>query len=95
MKTLDTSPTEMVRRYGFRGAKLFALIWFALMYLSLITVTAGLWSVGPEFVTGWRRILVGLFSGALTVAAASLLTRMRLQYSVAVECLKTQSKPAI
>ena len=94
MKTSDISETQMVRRYGLRGAKLFAWIWFPLMYVFLIAVTAGLWTVGPEFVAGWHRVFFGCFIGALTVVAASMLTRMRLQYLAAIERIERRSKAA-
>ena len=82
----------MIRRYGLRGAKLFAWIWFPLMYVFLIAVTAGLWTVSPEFVAGWRRVLLGCFIGALIVIAASMLTRMGLEYLAAIERVKRRIK---
>ena len=80
MKTSDISQTPIVKKFGVRGAKLYAKIWFSVLYLMLVAVTAGFWFVGPEFTTGWRRIVVGSFVGALVVFAASLLTRMRLRF---------------
>jgi len=94
MKMSDISETQMVRRYGLRGAKLFAWIWFPLMYVFLIAVTAGLCTVGPEFVAGWRRVFFGFFIGALAVVAASMLTRMRLEYLGAIERIERRSKAA-
>ena len=94
MKTSDTSETELVRRYGVRGAKLFARIWFPLMYVFLIALSACLWVVGPEFIAGWRRIFFGCLISGLIVVAASLLTRMRLQYLAAIERFETQGKAA-
>ena len=94
MKTSDIAETQIVRRYGLRGAKIFAWIWFPLMYVFLIAVTAGLWTVGPEFVAGRHRVFLGCFIGALTVAAASMLTRMGLQYLAAIERVERRSKSA-
>ena len=90
--TLDMSETQLVRRYGVRGAKLFARVWFPLLYVSMIALAGGLWVVGPEFTTGWRRIFCGCLIGALTVVAASLLTRMRLQYLAAIGLLESRGK---
>jgi hypothetical protein len=92
MKTSDISQTPLVRRYGVRGAKLFARIWFSLLYFFLIGLTAILCVVGPEFAAGWRRIFVGCLAGGLVVFAASLLTRMRLEYFAAIERLEIQGK---
>ena len=94
MKTSNISETPLVRKYGVRGARLFARIWFSLLYVFLIALTAGLWIVGPEFAAGWRRVLIGCFAGGLIVLAASLLTRMRLEYLAAIERLETQGKAA-
>ena len=94
MNTSESSEAQFVRRYGMRGAKLFARIWFPLMYVFLIALTAGLWTVGPEFVAGWRRVFLGCLIGALVVVAASLLTRMRLQYMAAIKRLETRGEAA-
>jgi hypothetical protein len=59
------------------------------MYVVLVALNAGLWIVGPEFATGWPRISLGCIIGALIVVAASLLTRMRLQYLAAVDRAET------
>ena len=88
MKTCDISQTQLVRRYGVRGAKLFALLWFPLLYLALIGLAAGLWFVGPELIAGWRRIFAGCLWGMLVVFAASLLTKMRLEYLSAIKTLE-------
>ena len=82
-------PMDVVHR-----AKIFARIWFPLMYAFLIALTAALWIVGPEFAAGWRRVSLGCFVGGLIVLAASLLTRMRLEYLAAIERLETQGKAA-
>jgi hypothetical protein len=94
MKTPDISQTPIVKRFGVRGAKLFAKIWFSIMYLALVAISAGFWIVWPEVVEGWRRIFVGCFVGALVVFAASLLTRMRLQYLAAIEQLEARGTAA-
>ena len=88
MKTSDISNTPVVRKYGVRGAKLFARFWFPLLYLLLIAPTAALWALAPELATGWRRIFFGCLVSGLTVLAASLLTRMRLGYLAAIERLE-------
>jgi hypothetical protein len=92
MKTSDISQTPIVKRLGIRGAKRYAKIWFSILYLMLVAVTAGFWIVGPEFAAGWRRIVVGCFVGALIVFAASLLTRMRLKFLAEIEQLESQVK---
>jgi len=94
METPNISQTPLVRRYGTRGAKLFARLWFPLLYAMLIALNATFWIVGPEFRPGWRRTLFGSVVGTLTVVAASLLTRMRLQYMAAIERLETRGKAA-
>jgi len=98
MKTSDISDTPLVRRYGVRGAKLFARLWFSLMYVFLIAVAAALWVVAPEFTTefatGWCRIFFGCLIGGLIVLAASLLTRMHMEYFAAIALLETRGKTA-
>ncbi|MBA4149911.1 MAG: hypothetical protein H0X66_17505 [Verrucomicrobia bacterium] len=94
MKTPDISETPLVRRYGVRGAKLFARLWFPLLYVFLIALTTGFFVVGPEFATGSRRIFVGLLAGGLIVFASSLLTRMRLEFLAAIERLEARGKAA-
>ncbi len=68
-----------------RGAKLFARLWFAFLYVILIALTAALPVVGPEVPVGWRRAFLGCLFGGLVVFATSLLTRMRLEYLAAIE----------
>lgn len=89
MKTSDISKTLLVRRYGVRGAKLFARLWFPFLYLLLVVPTAVLWAVAPALATGWRRILFGCVVSGLTVLAASILTRMRLGYLADIERLES------
>jgi hypothetical protein len=92
MKAPDISQTPIVKKFGVRGAKLFAKIWFSIMYLALVAITAAFWIVWPEFAEGWRRIFFGCFVGALVVFAASLLTQMRLKYLAAIEQLEIREK---
>jgi hypothetical protein len=92
MKAPDIAQTPIVKRFGIRGAKLYAKIWFSVLYLMLVAVTAGFWVVGPEIATGWGRIVVGCFIGALIVFATSLLTRMRLKFLAEIEQLESQIK---
>jgi hypothetical protein len=92
MKTSDISNTPFVRKYGVRGAKLFARFWFPLLYVLLIAPTAALWALAPELATGWRRIFFGCLVSGLTVLAASLLTRMRLGYLAAIERLEAAER---
>jgi len=94
MKTSDIADTPLVRKYGLRGAKLFTRLWFPFMYLLLVAVVAALWTVTPELVTGWKRIFSGCLVAALTVLAASLLTRMHLDHSAAFERLATKAESA-
>jgi hypothetical protein len=88
MKTSDISQTALIRRYGVRGGKLFARLWFSLLYVFLIALAAALPVVGPEVAAGWRRIVMGCMAGTLIVLAASLLTRMRLEFLASVERLE-------
>lgn len=90
MRTSDISETPLVRRFGIRGAKLFARLWFPFLYAFLIAVSAGLFVFAPEFPMGWPRIFIGGFVGGLVVIAASLLTRMRLGFLSAIERLETR-----
>ncbi len=92
MKTTDISDTPLVRRYGVRGAKVFARLWFPLLYAFLISLTTGFFVVGPEFATGSQRIFTGFMAGVLIICAASLLTRMRLEFLAAIERLESRGK---
>ena len=94
MKTSDISETPLVRKYGVRGAKLFARLWFPFLYVCLVAVTAGLVVFASEFTMGWPRIFIGFLAGGLIVTAASLLTRMRLEFLAATERLETREKAA-
>ena len=94
MKTSNIAQTPIVKRFGIRGAKLYAKIWFSILYLMLIAITAGLWIMSPEFAGGWNRIFIGCIVGALVVFAASLLTRMRLKFMAEIERLELKGKTA-
>lgn len=71
-----------------RGGKLFARLWFSLLYAFLMALAAALPVVGPEVAAGWRRIVLGCIAGALIVLATSLLTRMRLEFLASIERLE-------
>ena len=71
-----------------RGAKIFARLWFPLLYGFLTAITAGLSILSPEFPPGRSRIFIGCFAGVLIVLASSRLTRMRLEYLAAIERLE-------
>jgi hypothetical protein len=88
MKTTDVSDSLVVRKYGVRGAKMFARLWFPWLYFLLIAVMAASWVRAPEFVTVWGRFINGSLVGGLTVLAASLLTRMRLEHLTAIKQLE-------
>jgi hypothetical protein len=92
MKTPDIAQTPVVKKFGIRGARLYAKIWFSILYLMLVAVTAGFWILAPDLGVGWRRIVVGCFVGALIVFAASVLTRMRLKFLAEIEQLESQVK---
>ena len=77
-----------------RGAKLYVRLWFPFMYVLLIALTSALWAVVPEFAAGWKRIFLGGLVCGLTVLAASLLTRIRLEFLAAVELLETGGRTA-
>ena len=94
MKTTDISKSPIVKRFGAHGARLYGKVWFFLLYLMLVALTAGFCSVGPELAAGWRRIFVGCFVGALVVFVASLLTRMRLKFFAEIAELETREKLA-
>ena len=94
MKAPDISQTLIVKRFGIHGAKFYGKIWFSVLYLMLVAVTAGFWFVGAEFGMGWRRVFVGCFIGALVVFAASLLTRMHLKFLAEIDQLEMRKKTA-
>ena len=94
MKTADLSVTGLVQKYGARGARRFARVWFPAMYAMLTSSTAGLWIFGSEFTGGWQRTLLGFIIATLVVAAASVLTRMRLEFLTGIEQLETKPKTA-
>ena len=94
MKTPDISETPLVRRYGVRGARLFARLWFALLYVFLVALTTAIFVFAPELANGRHRVFLGLLAGGLVVLAAALLTRMRLEFLAAIERLEARGKVA-
>jgi hypothetical protein len=86
--------SPLVRRYGVRGAKLFARLWFSALYVALVALTGASWAVAPEAIMGSRRILIGSLVGGLVDLATSLLTRMRLEYLAAIKQLETPGESA-
>ena len=88
MKAPDISQTALIRRFGIRGGRLFARLWFSVLYVFLIALAAALPVVGPVIAPGWRRVVVGCVAGALIVLAASLLTRMRLEFLASLQRLE-------
>jgi hypothetical protein len=95
MKTHDLSQTPIVRRYGTHGARWFARIWFPLLYVLLAALTAALWIYSPEFTVTWQRIFIGSMAGLLVVAAASRLSRMRLEYLASLELLEAERRTGL
>ena len=95
MKTDDLSQTALVRKFGIRGARLYFRIWFPVMYLFLITLTAGLWVLSPMDEVRDHRIFVGCLVAVLVVIATALLTRMRLEYRAGIEKLERTPKPEL
>ena len=78
MNTSDISQTPIVRRFGVRRARLWAKVWFSIMYLMLAAIAVGWSFAGPAlFAAGWRGLVVGCVAGSLIVFATSLLTQMR------------------
>ena len=94
MKTPDLSQTSLVRKYGARGARRFARVWFPAMYAMLTSSTAGLWIFGSEFTGGWQRTLLGFIIATLVVTAASVLTRMRCEFLAGIDQLDAKQKNA-
>lgn len=93
MKTFDISDAPVVRKYGVRGAKVFARLWFSFMYVLLIAVTAASWVLAPEMATSrGDRIFLGCVFGGLTVVAASVLTRMFLGLLAEIKQLESRGK---
>lgn len=88
MKTHDLSQTPIVRRFGTRGARWFARLWFPVLYIQLAVLTAGLWFISPEFTETWQRISIGSFTAILVITAASRLSRMRSEYFASLEQLE-------
>ena len=81
MNTFDISQAPIVRRIGVRRAKLWAKVWFSMMYLMLGAIAVGWSFAGPAlFAAGWRGVLAGCIAGLLLVFATSLLTQMRMKF---------------
>jgi hypothetical protein len=93
MKTPDLSQTPVVRRFGVQGARLFARVWFSVVYVLLIALTATLWILSPEFNNSSHRTLIGCFAAVLVITAASRLARMRVEFLAGVEQLE-RNEPA-
>jgi fumarate reductase subunit C len=87
MKPTDFSQTPLVRRYGVRGAKLYARIWFPFLYVLLVAISAGLWANYSDSLSAEFLILIVM----LTLLAASLLTRMWINYVSAIERIESRS----
>ena len=60
----------------------------------LTASNAGLWVVSPEFTGGWQRPVLGFLIATLVVTAASVLTRMRLEFLAGIEQLEAKPKTA-
>ncbi len=88
MITHDISQTPLVRRYGVRGARLFAGIWFPAVYLAIISLVTKLWMVSGEIGEGPRRLIFGGLVAGFAVLATALLTKMRLEYWASIEKLE-------
>jgi hypothetical protein len=81
MKKSDISESLLVRKCGVRRAEVCGRIWFGFMYVLLTAITAASWVLAPELASSrGDRILLGCLVGGLTVLAASVLTRMHLEY---------------
>ena len=92
MKTPDLSKTPFVQKYGVRGARWHGRICFAALYAMLTAITAALWIFSPEFEGTWRRAILGILIAILVVIAASVLTRMRLEFFAGVEQLEASER---
>jgi len=90
MKTPDISKTLIVKTFGARGARRFAAIWFPALYAMLTVSTAGVWIIRPDFADRWPTTILGLLIAVLVVTAASLLTRMRLEFFAGIERLEAK-----
>jgi hypothetical protein len=93
MKTHDISQTPLVLRFGVRGARLFAGIWFPIVYLAIIALVAKLWMVSGEVVEGPRRFIFGGLVAGFAVMATAFLTKMRLEFRSSIEELERQGTP--
>ena len=67
------------------------------MYSLLAAFSAGFWVLSPdspEFTGTWRRAFLGSLVTVLVIIAASVLTRMRLEYLGGIEQLERNQKTA-
>jgi hypothetical protein len=90
----DISNNILVRKYGVRGAKIFACLWFPFMFVLLTTVNVASWVVVPEIATSrGGRFFFGCIFSTLTVVAASILTRMCLDFLREIKELESRGTP--
>jgi integral membrane sensor domain MASE1 len=94
MKTTNLSNMPFVQKFGARVVRRYAIIWFAALYALLTASTAGLWLISPDFTGTWLRAILGSLIAVLVVVAASLLTRMRLEFFAGIERLEARPKAA-
>lgn len=80
--------TPLVRRFGIRGAKLFARIWFPAAYLVIIVLVTILWLAVSDAIPGSDRLVFGAIVTTFAVMATAVLTRMRLEYWASIEKLE-------
>ena len=87
MKLSDLLWTPIVRRFGTRGARWYGRAVFAWLYALLIYFTAKLFIYGQDFTftATWRRVVFGSLVAVLVVIAASILTKMRIEYFASIE----------
>jgi uncharacterized membrane protein YdjX (TVP38/TMEM64 family) len=94
METSDISDSMLFRKCGLRGAKIFARLWFPFLYFLLVAVNAGASVLFPKMATSrGDRILLGCVVGGLRVLAASVLTRMCLEFLAEVKELERRGRP--
>jgi hypothetical protein len=87
MKLSDLLWTPIVRRFGARGARWYGRVVFAWLYAMLIFFTARLWIHSQDFASAGtvRGVLFGSIVAVLVVVAASMLTKMRIEYFASIE----------
>jgi hypothetical protein len=94
MKNPDIAESLIVKKFGACGARRFAWIWFAAMYAMLTASTAGFWIFSPEFTDTLPRVILGSLIAVLVVSAASLLTRMHLEFFAGIQRLEVKPSAA-